>query len=240
MSCDDPRNPCDNSYDKESLASMIGNLIEQLFGAVDKTIIDGVATWSTPCSGESVIADYPRVDGEGLACYLLRIISLIRLRFRGYYSVLTQYSKGDIVLAGDGFTLYVAEQDSTGQDLLDADYWAVFLAAKAGPTGPAGGSDPTWTTVSPTANYTVLEDDQLIKPSHTTAFELQLAIPQISSLSANSKWYRFYLKSSQIAGARINAFAGDTIGGLSSLLLNTQGESVLIVEDGANNWEIID
>lgn len=67
--------PCDNSI--ESVASQLSNLIAQLLGTFTKTTVNGRSTWSAVCSPTQEISGYPKLDGEGFICYLLRIIPLI-------------------------------------------------------------------------------------------------------------------------------------------------------------------
>lgn len=74
MSC----NPCSttiqNSAVAESLPSQIQNFSDQFFGTIVKTEIDGVVSWSLPCNLDVGLQNNPRAAGEGLACYLLRLI----------------------------------------------------------------------------------------------------------------------------------------------------------------------
>lgn len=57
----------------ESLASQIQNFTTQFFGTVVKTEVDGVVTWSLPCSLDVGLENNPRASDEGLACYFLRL-----------------------------------------------------------------------------------------------------------------------------------------------------------------------
>jgi hypothetical protein len=59
----------------ESLPSQIQNFTTQFFGTVIKTETDGVVSWSLPCSLDIGLPANPRGDGEGLACYFLRLFS---------------------------------------------------------------------------------------------------------------------------------------------------------------------
>lgn len=67
-------NPTNNRPEEESRASMIENLILNLFGAVQKTINNGRATWTTPCSVNDNVGGFARAENEGLVCYILRIL----------------------------------------------------------------------------------------------------------------------------------------------------------------------
>lgn len=57
----------------ESVASQLQNLAEALFGPISKSIVGGRVVWSTPCGTTFSNPLYPREDGEGLLCYLLRL-----------------------------------------------------------------------------------------------------------------------------------------------------------------------
>lgn len=76
MSCS-CENPCGsglkNTAACESLPSQISNFTSQFFGVVTKTEINGVVTWSLPCSLDVGLPNNPRGVGEGLACYFLRL-----------------------------------------------------------------------------------------------------------------------------------------------------------------------
>lgn len=70
-------NPCrvtqTNTAACESLPSQISNFSDQFFGLVVKTEVDGVVTWTLPCSLDVGLPNNPRAAGEGLACYFLRM-----------------------------------------------------------------------------------------------------------------------------------------------------------------------
>lgn len=62
-----------NTAENETLSSQIDNFTLQFFGTVVKTEVDGVVSWSLPCSLDTGLENNPRADGEGLACYFLRL-----------------------------------------------------------------------------------------------------------------------------------------------------------------------
>jgi hypothetical protein len=70
-------NPCavtqSNTAACESLPSQIQNFSDQFFGAVIKTEVDGVVSWSLPCNLDTGLPNNPRASDEGLACYFLRL-----------------------------------------------------------------------------------------------------------------------------------------------------------------------
>lgn len=70
-------NPCGvgpkNTARCESLPSQIQNFTLQFFGTVVKTEVDGIVSWSLPCSLDVGLPNNPRGIDEGLACYFLRL-----------------------------------------------------------------------------------------------------------------------------------------------------------------------
>lgn len=70
-------NPCDstvtNTAANESLQSQIENFTLHFFGTVVKTEVDGEVNWVLPCNLEVGLENNPRAEGEGLACYFLRL-----------------------------------------------------------------------------------------------------------------------------------------------------------------------
>lgn len=57
----------------ETLPSALENFIAHFFGAVTKSVVDGKVVWTLPCSLEQGLEANPRAQGEGLACYFLRL-----------------------------------------------------------------------------------------------------------------------------------------------------------------------
>lgn len=70
-------NPCGvgpkNTPQCESLPSQIQNFTDQFFGTVVKTEVNGQVVWSLPCQLDVGLPNNPRAEGEGLACYFLRL-----------------------------------------------------------------------------------------------------------------------------------------------------------------------
>jgi hypothetical protein len=59
----------------ESVPSLIGNLVYALYGVINKSVIDGRVVWDIPCDPNddpASIIDFPREEGEGLLCYIIR------------------------------------------------------------------------------------------------------------------------------------------------------------------------
>lgn len=57
----------------ETLPSQIENFTKEFFGSVVKTEVNGVVTWTLPCNLDIGFENNPRLEGEGLACYFLRL-----------------------------------------------------------------------------------------------------------------------------------------------------------------------
>lgn len=74
-----PCNPCNTSLTNtaacESLPSQIQNFTEQFFGSVIKTEVDGEVIWTLPCDLDVGLPNNARAEGEGLACYFLRLFA---------------------------------------------------------------------------------------------------------------------------------------------------------------------
>lgn len=69
-----PCKPCPSStVDCETLPSALDNFTRQFFGTITRTEVNGQITWVLPCDLEVGLPGNPRVDGEGLACYFLRL-----------------------------------------------------------------------------------------------------------------------------------------------------------------------
>ncbi len=69
-----PCTECDESTAAvETLPSTLENFIRHFFGSVTKTEVNGEVTWTLPCNLDVGLTNNPRADGEGLACYFLRL-----------------------------------------------------------------------------------------------------------------------------------------------------------------------
>lgn len=80
MSCSCNCNPCtETTCDtaNEPLASSLNNFITAFFGSLTKTCVNNQIVWVLPCDLDNGFPGYPRVIGEGLACYFLRVFGLI-------------------------------------------------------------------------------------------------------------------------------------------------------------------
>jgi hypothetical protein len=72
-------NPCGtsaiNSATCETIPSQIENFTIHFFGSVIKTEVNGQVSWTLPCNLEVGLPNNPRIEGEGLACYFLRLFN---------------------------------------------------------------------------------------------------------------------------------------------------------------------
>lgn len=77
MSCGCHSNPCqcepECDAENEPLASALNNFITSFYGSVSKSCVNDEVVWQLPCDLEAGLPDFPRLPGEGIACYLLRV-----------------------------------------------------------------------------------------------------------------------------------------------------------------------
>jgi hypothetical protein len=71
------QNPCAasaaNTPECETLPSQISNFVSHFFGDIVKTEVNGLIGWELPCDLDVGLDNNPRAQGEGLACYFLRL-----------------------------------------------------------------------------------------------------------------------------------------------------------------------
>lgn len=73
-------NPCNEvtcDASNEPLASALNNFITSFYGSLTKTCVNNQVVWVLPCDLDTGITGYPRIAGEGLACYFLRVFNAI-------------------------------------------------------------------------------------------------------------------------------------------------------------------
>lgn len=74
-------NPCSCGCEcdpaNESVASQLTNFETAFFGSITKSCVNGEVVWSLPCDLDAGIPGFPRLPGEGIACYLLRVVPLL-------------------------------------------------------------------------------------------------------------------------------------------------------------------
>ena len=72
-------NPCNtcppNTVDCETLPSQLDNFTRQFFGSIERVVIDGEIRWALPGDLDVGLPGNPRLDGEGLATYFLRLFN---------------------------------------------------------------------------------------------------------------------------------------------------------------------
>lgn len=146
-------NPCTcNTCDpeEEPLASALNNFITSFYGSIVKTCVDNQVVWVLPCSLDDGIPGYPRVAGEGLACYFSRVFESITgsalIKVDGSDS--TPGFLADKVVGGGGITLTILNPGGDEQLQIDtvtgapgkvgvsaADTTIDFLQSKLSATG---------------------------------------------------------------------------------------------------------
>lgn len=92
----------------ESLASAVSNFTTQFFGTITKTLVDGAVTWTLPCNLDAGLEGNPRLAGEGLACYFLRLLEDGSASVQGGVLVLPELTETPEPAAGYG-KLYVEQ-----------------------------------------------------------------------------------------------------------------------------------
>lgn len=72
---------------QESTASQLQNLANKLFGPFQVALVNGRGIWTGLCSALSTVPGYPQNAGEGMICYLIRVItSLIQGSGGGFFT----------------------------------------------------------------------------------------------------------------------------------------------------------
>jgi len=131
------------SVSHESVPSLIDNLVSALYGSITKSVVNGRVVWNIPCDPEAVatIFGVPRIQGEGLMCYILRVFGgsfTLTGNFQGTFS-------GNLIGGTAGSIVYQSGVNTTA-----------FLTPGAnGTVLTSTGSGLVWTTgvtVSTAAN----------------------------------------------------------------------------------------
>lgn len=94
MSC---KPKCDPA--NEPLSSALNNFILSFYGTVTKTCVNNEVVWSLPCDLDTGLPSFPRLPGEGLACYFLRYVGTVTVGPAG-----PQGPPGDPLAPGTGYT----------------------------------------------------------------------------------------------------------------------------------------
>lgn len=129
--------------ENEPLASSLQNFIVAFFGSITKTCVDNEVVWSLPCDLDEGIPGFPRVAGEGVACYMLRVFE--EGAFIGPTGP-TGPSGGPIGPTGPtGDTGPTGPTGGTGATGPTGPTGATGSTGATGPTGPTGATGATGT-----------------------------------------------------------------------------------------------
>tara|TARA_R110000868_G_scaffold73521_4_gene213189 strand:- start:6904 stop:7311 length:408 start_codon:yes stop_codon:yes gene_type:complete len=111
----------------ESVPSQIENLVAALFGTITKEVAEGRVVWVIPCDTAATnVAEVTRNVGEGLLCYLIRILNTLPV-WRGLWSSAIAYPIGSVV--SNGTELYQANLAvPVGTLLSNPTYWQLVLS----------------------------------------------------------------------------------------------------------------
>lgn len=63
---------------RESVPSLIDNLVYALYGTINKSVTNGRVVWDIPCDpldAPAEVTGIPREEGEGLLCYIIRVLN---------------------------------------------------------------------------------------------------------------------------------------------------------------------
>lgn len=229
----------------ESVASQLDNLILNLFGTLTKTVVNGRAVWSQPCSPDDTgLLCIPRGATEGLICYILRLVADLGIYFGGAYNAATSYCKNTLVSYDDGTgTLaYVSLQDvPAGTTPSNTTYWQVVVTGMVGPAGPAG-------TATGNTYYRKVTADSTLNGTNVgvvdvaidcqPAAAVALTLPEIGDpATLTGKW--FFIRTNGAFAVTITPHAGETVNGAATLVLSIASEAVTLVSDGTSNWIIV-
>ena len=71
------------SVSSESVPSLIDNLVTALYGTITKSVINRRVVWNIPCdpNNTALINNIPRLAGEGLLCYIIRVLDINSVEF---------------------------------------------------------------------------------------------------------------------------------------------------------------
>lgn len=234
--------PCDSVKSTESVASQNQNLVDSLFGMFTKTVTNGVAVWSGLCDPNAEIPSFPRNEGEGFICYIIRILPFLGVVYAGEWDAGEDYSAREIVTVLPD-KLYIALQDApAGTDpALNPSFWSLYLQAPTGPQGPAG-SPGSGSAV----NYALLVTAVDVNPGDTDAIIVcqpssvrSVNLPSIAT-TLSAKW--FVIHTNGAFDVVINPNGADTINGAASYTLPAgikQAIKIVALPNPDNDWIII-
>lgn len=118
-------NPCDCDSapdpNNEPLSSALNNFIISFYGSLTKTVVNNQIVWILPCDLDTGFPAYPRIAGEGLACYFKRVfegITASALITVNSSDTTPGYLAGKVV-AGGGVTLTILNPGGNEQLQID-------------------------------------------------------------------------------------------------------------------------
>ena len=100
---------------RESVPSLIENLVYALYGTINKSVVNGRVVWDIPCDPNNTteVDNIPREEGEGLLCYLLKVFSntisqdFLRWGFTGNGTTSSFSLSGAFLNTSNGYIVYV-------------------------------------------------------------------------------------------------------------------------------------
>lgn len=224
---------------QESVASQLENLVETLFGTITKTIVNGRAVWTMPCSPDSDTAlCLTRGAEEGLLCFLLRVINDFGLIFGGAWSNSATYCKNTYVSYSGGAYVSLQAVPVNQQPDITPAYWQLALSGIVGPAGPAGpagsAANPSHSVRIETASYAPTNTDDVIICQPAALMTITLALQ--AGLTAGKS---YYIQTNGAFNVIVASTGPNTINGGASETLTLAGEAIEIVSDNAGNWTIL-
>lgn len=200
-------NPCNEvtcDADNEPLASALNNFITAFFGTLTKTCVNNQVVWVLPCDLDTGFPGYPRVAGEGLACYFLRVFAEVSAgaKVKVTDADTTPGNLSDKIAAGEGIDLTVLnpggneQLEISSEGIVKAttnDTTPSFLSSKI-----SAGNEITITVLNPGAN------EQL---------EFDYAIPVSSAIAAsNIDWSLSYTFRKTLSANTVFTFSNEQDG----------------------------
>jgi len=220
----------------ESVPSLINNLTYSLYGTITKSIVNSQIVWTTPCDPNSTatINGFPRNNGEGLLCYLLRYFNYIAtngtttINFSGNLSGdVTGTQTTTSVVKVNGLSLPISATaigtNSSGQ-LVNNTTLIPFIPRSIN------------TISSPT--YTFTSGDLGSVTFFTSSSATTATIPPYSSVPF-AYGQRLEVIANAAGKVHIVAGSGVTINSANGTYLRTQYSSGYLIYTGVNQWNAV-